>query len=120
MMMRHRKRPNRQPSDAERIDAANHEARTLAAAGDMAGARKALRKTKEVATGAQLARETYAARGVLHPMRKRQLALEHNERARRYPLLLKRRPVPPHPTQREERIFARLMRTRDATRADPP
>jgi hypothetical protein len=105
--VRHRNRPQREPSDAARIAEAEREARTLAAAGDMAGARKALRRIKDIAAAAQLARETYAARAGTHPMRRRQLALEHNERARRYPLVLKRCPVPPHPTRAEERRFAR-------------
>jgi hypothetical protein len=106
--MHHRKRKPRPPSDAELIAAAHREAEACAARGDFAGARKAMRAEKDVALRAQIARRIHAQLPK-HPMQVRQETLVQNAYYAKYSWMRKyMTAVPPHPTRREERAFARL------------
>jgi hypothetical protein len=90
------------------IAAAHREAAACAARGDFAGARKAMRAEKDVAVRAQMARRVHAQLPK-HPMRARQDALAQNAYYAKYAWMQAWMvEVPPHPTRREERAFARL------------
>jgi len=104
--MRHRNRANRQPTDEELSRAANREAAALAAAGDIAGARLALRRLKDIALRKEIAIQEHKRRP-MHPMYARQTMLLLNANCRRYDLPHRLRPVPPHPSKREEALFER-------------
>lgn len=104
--MRHRKRADRQPADEELSRAVNREAAALAAAGDIAAARLALRRLKDIALRKDIAIQDHKQRP-MHPMYARQIMLLLNANCRRYDLPHRLRPVPPHPSKHEEALFAR-------------
>lgn len=108
--MRRRNRPGRQPTDEELKDAVKAEAAQKAASGDFKGARAALRTIKDI----ELRRELgIAARSLLppHPVLARQTAIRRNNYKREWGLadMLGLQAVPPHPTRKEERAFARRV-----------
>ncbi len=101
-------RAGRQPSDKELKKAANEEAKRCALAGDLAGVHAAQRRLKVIAARALAAQKAQAQRPA-HPVYARQEALWTNVcrfKDRTY-LRLGLLKVPPHPTKKEERAFAR-------------
>ena len=104
--MRVRRVKTRQPSDAELRKRIEREAEALVLGCDAGGARRVLRGLKDI----ELRRETMIAawnRTPMSPMLRRQRALDTNARCRKYDLLHRIVEVPPHPTRREEALFAR-------------
>jgi len=105
--MRHRHRKGRHAADNERIAIANREAGAAARRGDYGSMRLALRRINDIALNANLARQEHAGKPV-HPMYQRQLILMQNARAAELGLPASwMKPIPPHPSRRQEILFAR-------------